>query len=110
MGKIKNETQYDIGYREATEYYKPRIESLENAMRIAEAQYMGAGGHLAPDEVVDAMRRILRLALGSEPEECSHENAFTGQDTDNIKWNGYKVCPKCGAMIPPSVPLEKQND
>lgn len=39
---------------------------LREAMKLADLQYMGAGGNLRPEEVVTAMRRILQVALNEE--------------------------------------------
>jgi len=40
-----------------------RVDELEKAVRLAEAQYMGCGGRLTPAEVVGSMRKILNDVL-----------------------------------------------
>jgi hypothetical protein len=40
-----------------------RVDELEEAVRLAEAQHLGCGGRLTPSEVVDLMRNILNGAL-----------------------------------------------
>lgn len=43
-----------------------RVERMERAMKLAEVQYMGAGGNMKDAEVVDAMRAILLAALAGQ--------------------------------------------
>jgi hypothetical protein len=42
---------------------KSRIHRLRTAITLAECQYLGCGGRLAPDEIVSNMRKILQEAL-----------------------------------------------
>lgn len=39
------------------------VQRLREVIRLAECQYMGCGGNLRPEEIVNNMREILRKAL-----------------------------------------------
>lgn len=63
----------DLGMLNGYEPLVNKLESLEErhaklveAVKQAEAQHMGCGGTLKPNEVVSAMRKILRSALEAE--------------------------------------------